>query len=100
MTGTNFSHIDDPEVPALRSLLGEEAREIVSAMLEPTGGELKSARITQIRYTPGRSIVVRYRADVRWKGGRSTSETLVAASGISTPEGVAQLEAGDMKVAF
>jgi tRNA A-37 threonylcarbamoyl transferase component Bud32 len=99
MKADDFAHIEDPDVPALRVLLGAEARDLLEAIVGAGEGELKSVRISQIRYSPGKSVVVRYTADVAWSGRRPTRETLVAASGISVPEGVPLLASDDVEVA-
>ncbi|MDX1449158.1 MAG: aminoglycoside phosphotransferase, partial [Acidimicrobiia bacterium] len=95
-----FSHIDDPAVGALPVLLGPEAAEVLGAALSPAGGRVRSLHITQIRYTPGRAIVVRYRVDVGWDDGRSTREVVVAASGERIPDGPIVLSSGDTEISI
>lgn len=99
MIDDTYSHIDDPAVPALEVLLGPDAANVLAAVVEPQGGTIKSTRITQIRYTPGRSLVVRYRADVVGADRRSTRESLIAASGIAVPAGVPVLAADGIEIA-
>ena len=100
MTDAPFDHIVDASVPALPVLLGPESADVLATAVAPHGGSIRSSRVTQIRYTPGRAIVVRYRADVAWDGGRSTREILVAASGISVPDGSPVIAFGDIEIAL
>jgi hypothetical protein len=64
------------------------------------GGELRSHKASQVRYVPGSSVTVEYRAKVRWSGGATTNEILVAAAGISSPEGTASFAADGIEVSF
>ncbi len=100
MTDSGFAHIADDAVPALAVLLGPEAEDVLSTVVEPQGGTLRSTKVTQIRYTPARSIVVTYQADVAWTGGRSSRGSLVATSGIAVPDGVPVVASGDVQIAL
>ena len=99
MTADDHAHITDSNVVALPTMLGPEVDEILGEVVALQGALLVSTRIGQIRYEPAKSMVVRYEADVRWNDGRSTRETLVAASGIPVPPGVPILSSGDMEIA-
>ena len=100
MTEAPFDHIVDEGVPALPVLLGSESGDVLATAVAPHGGSIRSSRVTQIRYTPGSAIVVRYRVDVGWNGGRSTREILIAASGLSVPENFPVLASGDVEIAL
>lgn len=100
LDGEKYAHLRDEAVPAVPILLGPEAVDVLGAVVGPQGGTLKSIGINQIRYVPGRSILVRYKADVAWKDGRSSRESLVASAGIDVPDDVPVLAAGDVEVAL
>ena len=99
MTTSSFSHIVDEAVPSVPILLGPSAEEFLEALILPQGGVVDQWRVTQIRYTPGRSLVVRYQAQVRWRDGNSTRETLVATAGLNVPEDVPVLSADGVEIA-
>ena len=86
-----FLNVDDPKVPALKSLLGSSAIDLLNAALAPVGGRVESARPVQVRYVPSKSTIVQYAAAVTWDHIGSTDETLVAASGVRVPVGPAVL---------
>ena len=90
----------DPSVTALGTLLGPEAEDFLSAVLNPVGGDLESFRVAQVRYVPGSSVTVQYRAAVRWAKQGKTSETLIAMSGLDVPEEVPVFSDGDVRIAF
>ena len=99
MTTSSFSHIVNEAVPSVPILLGPSAEEFLEALILPQGGVVDQWRVTQIRYTPGRSLVVRYQAQVRWRDGNSTRETLVATAGLNVPEDVPVLSADGVEIA-
>jgi hypothetical protein len=84
----------------LALLLGNDAAGLLAAVAEAAGGHLESWRPRQVNHQPRRSTVVQYRADVRWGGGRTTSETFVAATGDRIPpSGAAVFDDGTTRVA-
>ncbi len=89
----------DPEVPALLPLLGEDAPGLLSSVVGMAGGALRTHRVSQVRYVPGRSVTVQYRCEVAWDGGRPRTETLVATAGVPVPEDTPVLAAGGLEVA-
>ncbi len=91
--------LDDPKVPALRTLMGGEAGELLSTILGEAGGRVRSHRIGQVRYVPGRSVTVQYRVDVVWQSGKPTREVMVATSGIDVPDGVPVFAADGVEIA-
>ncbi len=91
--------IIDPDVPALSVLLGPSAGDILDTVLIEAGGRCESARATQVRYVPSKSVTAQYAVNVRWAHGKTTAETLVATSGIAVPAGTPLLEADDITVA-
>jgi hypothetical protein len=93
-----LSEIRDLGVPALVPLLGDRAVEVLNAALSPAGGTTSKVRPSQVRYLPSKSITVQYSAEVSWDGGEPTTETMVAASGVRVPDGVATLEVDDFAV--
>jgi hypothetical protein len=85
--------------PELRLLLGADAAGILEAAADASGGRLQSWQPRQVTHQPGRSTVVQYRADLAWPDGRSTAETIVAATGSRIPPGAAVLDDGTTQVA-
>ncbi|MEA1902322.1 MAG: aminoglycoside phosphotransferase family protein [Actinomycetota bacterium] len=92
--------ITDQAVPALGLLLGPEVADLLEAVLTEAGGQYLSARTTQVRYVPGKSVTAQYATQVRWPDGTTVTVTMVAASGIRVPEGTVQVETGEAKVAL
>ncbi len=97
---TQQPQVRDERVPALAMLLSPEARGLLDAVLAPAGGSTQSVRVAQVRYQPGSSVTVQYRASVRWADGSSSNEILIAASGLKVPDGVATLSDGDVSIAM
>lgn len=89
----------DADLPAFEILLGGGGRGLCEAVLEPAGGRVTSVRTTQVRYVPGTYAVVQYSTGVRWEGGRSTRETLIASTGRDVPAGTIVLSADGIEVA-
>jgi hypothetical protein len=90
--------VRDPEVPALEILLGAEATDVVSAVVAPSGGSVRSLRVRQVRYVPAKSVTVQYDAEVQ-VGRATVRSTLVASSGLSVPGDVVRLEGGGLEIA-
>jgi aminoglycoside phosphotransferase (APT) family kinase protein len=91
--------IRDELLPALTTLLGAGARDVVGAAVRAAGGELATLRRREVLYRPGRRASVRYAATVRWAGGPATAETLVAIADVDgPPEGTLVVRAGDLAV--
>lgn len=87
----------DPKLPALRALLGSDATDVLSAAGTAGGFEVVAAEASQVRYRPGRSVVVQYRTSIRDGNGQVSQPMLTATCGIdvgsdtpivSGPEGV------------
>lgn len=89
----------DPHVPELITLLGEDAHDLIGAIVAAGGRTLRKLQTTQVRYVPGTSVTVQYRAEVEVGGGRRAVDTYVAAAGISVPEQVPVLESDGMRIA-
>lgn len=84
----------------LRLLLDEEAGELLAAVAGAAGGTLASWRPRQVDHQPGRFTVVQYRTTMTWPQDKTTSETLVAATGERIPStGAAVFDDGDARVA-
>ncbi|WP_409332292.1 hypothetical protein [Trujillonella humicola] len=77
---------------SLRLLLGAGASDVWAAVLEPLGGRAAGLRAVTVTLRPDGSATVRYRADVRWADGRTTRESLAAATGSRIPPGAAVVE--------
>ena len=92
--------IDDPEVPAVTSLMGDDASELLAAVLEEAGGRPRRHSISQVRYVPARSITVQYQVDVVWERGKPTREALVAVSGIDVPPEIPVFAADGIEIAI
>ncbi|MGY1772850.1 hypothetical protein [Blastococcus sp. SYSU D00813] len=82
-----------PSWPApLRLLLGPAAADVWAAVLEPLGGRLTGLHAATVTLRADRSATVRYAADVAWADGRTTRESLAAATGSRIPPGAAVVE--------
>jgi hypothetical protein len=86
--------------PALALLLGPDAVSVLTTALDGAGGRLLAWRPRQVTHQPRRSTVVQYGADVEWADGRTTTETMVAATGGRIPEGATVLDDGTTQVAL
>lgn len=89
----------DPAVPALGTLLGEDAGGLLAAVFDGVGARLLRHSVSQVRYVPGRSVTVHYRADVAWGSAKPARELLVATSGIAVPDGTPVFAAGGVEIA-
>ena len=87
----------DDQVPA-ELLLSPDSGAILDAVLAEVGARTTEVTPVQVRYLPGRSVIVQYQAEVDWRD-RSSRETLVIAAGIDVPDPIAQLEIDDHMVA-
>ncbi len=88
----------DPDVPALGLLLGEDGVELATSILSAEG-TVSDVRVTQVRYVPGTSVVVQYRARVGRPDRPSGPVTLVAASGLPVLEETPVISDGDTSIA-
>jgi hypothetical protein len=85
--------LKDQRIPALTSILGPGAVDMLSAAFEAGGGRVHSARLSQVSWTPGRSLNVVFAARVSsGLGLKPREERLVLAAGTSLPDGAVQLE--------
>jgi aminoglycoside phosphotransferase len=78
----------DEALPALHELLSDEGRGLIGSLAAERGLRLLSVRIAQIRYEPGRSVVVQFRTQVAGDGGSPADETWVATAGTDAPDGL------------
>ena len=85
---------------ALAVLLSDGAGAFLSSALEPMRVRLRSFRASQVRYVPGKSVIVQYQAEVTSDRGRPLKTTYVAASGIRVPEEVPVFAADGLEIAF
>lgn len=86
----------DPALPGSEVLLGDEAHVVLAPAIAAAGGTLLTARPSQIRYTPGRRLIVRYAAEVEWDNGDRRTETMGAmVQKRALPEELAVLEGDD-----
>ncbi|MBV9213644.1 MAG: phosphotransferase [Actinobacteria bacterium] len=84
----------DQELRSLELLLGGGAQEVLTRAVAEEGGVVQEARPRFVAYRPGRRIVVRYWADVRWRDGSSSQTTIVATERRSgPPPGALEVEA-------
>lgn len=89
---TDRKTLEDEKVPAVGALFGPWAADILDAVIKQAGGSVETPRVTQVRYVPGKSVVVQYSANMTWADGRSGNETLIASSGIALPVEVPVVE--------
>ena len=92
-------NLADPAVPAVASLMGEDAAELLAAVLATAGGRVRRHSISQVRYVPSRSITVQFRVEVVWESGKPSREVMVAVSGIDVPAEIPVFAADGMEVA-
>ncbi len=88
----------DPAVPELAILLGDESDDVLAPVLTELGTRLVSSEIMQVRYVPGRSVTVQYRVEGTAEGAR-TSDVIVAAAGLDVPDEVPRLAADGIEIA-
>lgn len=91
--------ITDAVLPAAPHLLGADARELLHAALASTGERVLTARPSQVAYRPGRSLLVRYAAEVERVDGSRAMDTIMALTTAGDlPDKVIPLEAGGLRV--
>jgi hypothetical protein len=92
----------DQALPALPTILGSDAPEMLRAALEPLGGQLASARISQISWWPGRSLTAVFKVRVAWASSRPLVEDhVVVSTGAAFQPGAICLEdEGEARVSF
>jgi aminoglycoside phosphotransferase len=74
----------DSRLPALHRLLGAGHRELLREVAGVSGATIRSSRIAQVRYVPGRSVTVQYEVEIA-DGRGPAAATFVAMSGIEVP---------------
>jgi Phosphotransferase enzyme family len=74
----------DDRLPAAEVILGPEIVPIMELVVAEAGGILESLVRRQILHKPGRRLVARFAARVRW-GARETDESLVAITDVGGP---------------
>ena len=89
--------VSDPGIP-VELLLSRDSRAILDALLGEVGARTSDVKPVQVRYVPGRSVIVQYQGDVEWTD-HTSKETLVIASGVDVPEATLQLEVDDNRMA-
>jgi len=90
--------LQDERLPALPTMLGPDAVEMLDAAVAAAGGHVVDARPVQVSWSPGRQLFVRYHAKVEGAQGEASDVALVAATGIDAPRGVI-LESDGARVA-
>jgi hypothetical protein len=75
--------------PTLQLLLGPDARDLWTAVLEPLSGRLRGLRALGVSLQRDGAATVQYSADVSWSDGRRTREVLAATTGSRIPPGAA-----------
>jgi hypothetical protein len=91
--------ITDAALPAAPHLLGEDASQLLQAAMAPSGDRVLTARSSQVAYRPGRSLLVRYAAEVERRDGSRTVDTIMALTTAGDlPDNVVPLEAGELRV--
>ncbi len=87
----------DDRLPAVEILLGDAVPEPLRAAVRASGARLVSATTRQVTWWPGRSITVRYRAEL--DGAHiSGQHDLIATAGKAIPEGALVLESGGTRI--
>lgn len=85
----------DPSVPALLTLLGADASTVFAAAENALGFSVEKLTNAQVRYLPGRSVIVQYRSRIAERNGSISSPMLVATSGVKVPPDTLRLDDGD-----
>lgn len=98
MDRDRLGQLVDDEIGAIGILLGPESGDLLGSVLAEAEGLIGPSRITQIRYVPGRSLTVQYRAQVTWASGVS-DEILVASTGVDVPDQTPRVDTGVGEVA-
>jgi hypothetical protein len=101
MSITPRAALEDPDLPAAELLLGPEAGpllEAASAALGPAHGDVRTWRVSQVRYQPGEAITVEFRVEIASADGVSV-QTVVASVGVPVPTTTTMLSSGDIEVA-
>lgn len=80
----SLREIDDPQLPAFRSLFDSAIPPAVATALQSVGSHVESARAIQITWSPGRQATVRYKVQV--SDGLLRGERQVVATVGSIPE--------------
>lgn len=91
---TDSPRLTDPDLPAVDTLMGPGARELLDVVLAPSGERTATFRPRQVTWWPGRSITVRY--ELTSQSGTPVPQVVAVAGSI--PDGVAILEADDLRV--
>ena len=80
---------DDAALPGSEVLLGAGSQRLLAPAVAAAGARLLGLRASQVRFEPGRRLVVRYAAEVEDAAGNRSTETLCAvAQSDSLPEGI------------
>lgn len=90
--------MDDRPLKGAGDLLGPGATALLAPAVAAAGGQLLSLRPTRVSLDPGRRLVVRYAARVRWHHGVERTETLGAVvdpSGLPDAVAVVESAGGD-----
>lgn len=72
--------LEDPVLPAVAQLSGPDAHHAIGTAVAGAGGRLHDLRCSQVHWVPGAELVVRYRCDITWPDGRTSDDTLLAAT--------------------
>lgn len=97
---TQMSELRDERLPAMPSMLGDTAQEMLAAAVEAYGGRLLKARPSQVTWWPGRSLAVSYDAMVTsGESRRPRPETFVSKTGCDLPTNALFLEQGEQRIA-
>ncbi|MDP8928316.1 MAG: aminoglycoside phosphotransferase family protein, partial [Actinomycetota bacterium] len=92
--------VNDPALPGMAALLGDEARSLLEVAVRALGAELVSYRPYQTSYRPGRRMLVHYECTVVLPSDVLATWTLVAMTATDgLPEGVLLLDGGSARVA-
>ena len=89
----------DEAVPALHTLLGPDANELLGAVLGEARARVVTSRATQVRYVPSRSVTVQYRCEVVWPDMGESIETLVATTEDPIPDHLPVVDVDGSRVA-
>ncbi len=90
--------VKDADVPALELLLGPEADDVLGTIVGSTGGNVRSARLRQIRYVPSKSVTAQFDVGVEF-GEAASRSTIIVTSGLRIPGDVVRLEADGVAIA-
>jgi hypothetical protein len=96
VTNPATSALRDPRLPELATLLAAGIPEPLEAAMAAGGLSVAADQVVQVTHWPGRSVTVRYKAELIGEG--TQAEHQLVAIGGKVPDGVAVVESGSRRI--